>query len=106
METVTALIVRSFETPSGLQRYTRVLELPCVPAADHRLTVPGAARPLPVARVVLHARPASDWPFGVLPVTVEVELGAEDVDGLEAAVARGWKAVESAPSRPVEAPKR
>jgi hypothetical protein len=95
MEPVTALIVRSFAAPSGAQRYTRTLELPCVPVPDHRVTVPGAARPLRVVRVVLHARPGSDWTPGVVPTTVEVELDAEDVEGLEAALARGWKAVEA-----------
>lgn len=97
---VTALVIRSFTTPSGARRYTRTLELPCVPVAGHRVTVPGVALPLRVERVVLHARPAGDWAPGVVPAAVEVELGAEDVEELEGALTRGWKAVDPSASEP------
>ena len=86
---MTAVGVRSFATPSGVRRYTRTLELPGAPVPGHHVTVPGAATPLRVERVVL-----------------VVELTAEDTEGLEAALAGGWKAAvvvsEPESSRPTE----
>ena len=71
----------------------RELELPVCPHAGDRLTCPGAG-PLPVTRVVLHGREPEAWVPGFPALRIEAELAAEPADALEAALARGWKAVE------------
>ena len=85
---VTAIIVRCI----GDIPYTRILELPVVPHAGDRVTLPGVPRPLPVTRVVLHTRDPKDWTLGVVGPRVEVELAREHDDAVAEAVERGWAA--------------
>ena len=96
---MTAIVVRSFtgSPPTPAQRYMQVLELPAVPVAGHRVTVPGSG-PLVVRRVILHAR--HGWSLGIAPAPIEVELEPEAEADRTGALECGWIIVEDPASAP------